>query len=411
MALLLPFVVVPFRYPSTLLPPHHYSVPLATPTLDAAPITVPTFHGAYPVYSYPPVPPSHTPTSRPSATSRPPQAGVPRAPQARPDIQSPLPTSTSISRRAPPAQIGRALHARLLTAPPARLLFFARMQAAARMGVPPHLARDRAAADARFVGNGGTGPPPIGPTQADIYEKNARPVVRFERQLPSAPSTQSSSGAAFPSTATATSSASSTSTSVPTSISAPTRNDPLAILPILDSDSDSDSDTGESRSSGVKRKRKRDTRWAPDAWRARLCVGYGGVWGDAASVVTAPSPSASSSRVLLPGAASTSAAASAARTPAAGTGTSASAGASGVSRGTGQAHVPRGGAPPGRIGRVYELGSMAGLWAGTMLMPSEPPYNALLATPGGAFPASGLARDDFVAAARPVYMRIEEHWS
>ncbi|KAJ7138722.1 hypothetical protein C8R43DRAFT_1131888 [Mycena crocata] len=87
----------------------------------------------------------------------------------------------------------------------------------ARMGVPPHLARDRAAADARFVGRGGLmrdwstqdrwsrcfglyrprtrfpsfsssphlisssnalitlpGAPPIGPTQADIYKTNAR---------------------------------------------------------------------------------------------------------------------------------------------------------------------------------------------------------------------------------------------
>ncbi|KAJ7828973.1 hypothetical protein B0H13DRAFT_2116557 [Mycena leptocephala] len=44
-------------------------------------------------------------------------------------------------------------------------------------------------------------------------------------------------------------------------------------------------------------------------------------------------------------------------------------------------------------------------------MPSEPPYTALVAAPGGAFPEGGLARDDFVAAARPVYMRIREHWS
>ncbi|KAJ7138756.1 hypothetical protein C8R43DRAFT_1202262 [Mycena crocata] len=42
-------------------------------------------------------------------------------------------------------------------------------------------------------------------------------------------------------------------------------------------------------------------------------------------------------------------------------------------------------------------------------MLSEPPYNALLATAGGTFPAGGLARDDFAAAACPVYMRIEEH--
>ncbi|KAJ7146660.1 hypothetical protein C8R44DRAFT_973360, partial [Mycena epipterygia] len=70
-----------------------------------------------------------------------------------------------------------------------------------------------------------------------------------------------------------------------------------------------------------------------------------------------------------------------------------------------------GGGKPGRVGKVYALGSFAGLWSGTMLMPSEPPYTALVAAPGGAFPPRGLARDDLVAAARPVYMRIAEHWS
>ncbi|KAJ7687924.1 hypothetical protein B0H17DRAFT_676326 [Mycena rosella] len=44
-------------------------------------------------------------------------------------------------------------------------------------------------------------------------------------------------------------------------------------------------------------------------------------------------------------------------------------------------------------------------------MPSEPPYTALLSAPGGAFSGGGLVRDDFVVAARPVYMRIAEHHS
>ncbi|KAJ7232329.1 hypothetical protein B0H12DRAFT_1239674 [Mycena haematopus] len=44
-------------------------------------------------------------------------------------------------------------------------------------------------------------------------------------------------------------------------------------------------------------------------------------------------------------------------------------------------------------------------------MPSEPPYTALVASPSGALPAGGLPRDEFVAAARPVYMRVREHWS
>ncbi|KAF8163869.1 hypothetical protein K438DRAFT_1775780 [Mycena galopus ATCC 62051] len=80
----------------------------------------------------------------------------------------------------------------------------------------------------------------------------------------------------------------------------------------------------------------------------------------------------------------------------------------GTSAGQGQ---EKGGAPPGRIERVYSLGAFAGLWAGTMLMPSEPPYTVLITTPGGRFPPGGFPRDDFIAAARPVYMRIREHWS
>ncbi|KAJ7606099.1 hypothetical protein B0H17DRAFT_44788 [Mycena rosella] len=58
MALLLPFVVAPFRYPSTLCPPHHYSVPLLPAVASASfgagregrAITVPTLQGAYPIY-------------------------------------------------------------------------------------------------------------------------------------------------------------------------------------------------------------------------------------------------------------------------------------------------------------------------------------------------------------------------
>ncbi|KAJ7440071.1 hypothetical protein B0H11DRAFT_549234 [Mycena galericulata] len=209
---------------------------------------------------------------------------------------------------------------RLLTAPPARLLFFARIQVGGRMGVPAHLARDRAAAGAVWPAGGGTAGQPIGPTQADIHEKNARPVVRFQRQLGEEEG-------------------------------------------VVDEEDEGEDDAGGGGEGGG--------RWAAHAWRARLCRGYGGeaegdLW---ASVEQAPpSPDASGRQ-------------------------------------------GRGGAAPGRIGRVYELGSFAGLWCGTMLMPSEAPYNALLAVPGGAFPAGGLARDDFVAAARPVYMRIAEHHS
>ncbi|KAJ7661026.1 hypothetical protein B0H17DRAFT_329905 [Mycena rosella] len=56
MALLLPFVVAPFQYPSVLCPPHHYSVPPLPAVVSGAfgagreVITVPTLHGAYPIY-------------------------------------------------------------------------------------------------------------------------------------------------------------------------------------------------------------------------------------------------------------------------------------------------------------------------------------------------------------------------
>ncbi|KAJ7905845.1 hypothetical protein B0H14DRAFT_3420998 [Mycena olivaceomarginata] len=157
MRLLLPMVVTPFRYASALAPPHHYTVPLlpsvhasAAFALDPQGITIPTHHGPYPLYPL-------------------------GAPQTR---QGPSPIRHHVL---PHPHRSRS---RLLCAPPARLLFFARMQIGARMGVPPHLPRDRAEAQARFVAAGGTGHPLVGPTQADIHEKNARPLVRFERSLP-----------------------------------------------------------------------------------------------------------------------------------------------------------------------------------------------------------------------------------
>ncbi|KAJ7659015.1 hypothetical protein B0H17DRAFT_1337587 [Mycena rosella] len=48
---------------------------------------------------------------------------------------------------------------------------------------------------------------------------------------------------------------------------------------------------------------------------------------------------------------------------------------------------------------------------GGLDIPSEPPYTALLSAPGGAFPRGGLVHDAFVAAARPVYIHIAEHHS
>ncbi|KAJ7447680.1 hypothetical protein FB451DRAFT_777615 [Mycena latifolia] len=131
MALLLPFVVAPFRYPSALCPPHHYSVPLLPSVVDGPngeqrAITVPTLHGAYPVYALGPAE----------------AAGVCANPPRR-----------QAARRPPPEHVQS--RSRLLIAPPARLLFFARMQAGGRMGVPPHLAHDRAEEVQRWATNGG----------------------------------------------------------------------------------------------------------------------------------------------------------------------------------------------------------------------------------------------------------------
>ncbi|KAJ7439028.1 hypothetical protein B0H11DRAFT_2356455 [Mycena galericulata] len=326
------YILTSPQYPSTLCPPHHYTVPLLPAIAALASrahvggggITIPTNHGAYPIYALG-APGAGDPGGAGDGGSEARRGGGAGAEGGGAERGKGERREEGRGRRPRP---------RLLTAPPARLLFFARIQVGGRMGVPAHLARDRAAAGAVWAAavaagaGGGSGGPPIGPTQADIHEKNARPVVRFERQLESP-----SAGVAF-----------------------------------VDEDEDEDAGgSGEGGGGG----NEGGARWAAHAWRARLCRGYGGeaegdLW---ASVEQAPpSPDASGRQ-------------------------------------------GRGGAAPGRIGRVYELGSFAGLWCGTMLMPSEAPYNALLAVPGGAFPAGGLARDDFVAAARPVYMRIAEHHS
>ncbi|KAJ7815867.1 hypothetical protein B0H14DRAFT_2845999 [Mycena olivaceomarginata] len=348
MDLLLPMVVAPFRYPSALAPPHHYTVPLL-PAVYTSPafddhgrITVPTHHGAYPLYALGAAAPARARGPAVDRNRGPrPQAG----PRHARRHQAPAPRRSRHPQHRP--------RARLLVASPARVLFFARMQATVRMGVPPHLPRDQAEARAWFREEGGIGPPPVRPTQADIHEKNARPSVRFERALPSSGSSHRTRTSTM-----ATTTPTPPSTSVCSSTSA---HRALTVDPELDLDLESRGDAA----TGTGRARRRDARWAAHRWRAGLCRGYGS--GSVASIAKPSSAPAASSR-------------------------------------------PRtGGAPPGRIGRVYPLGSFAGLWAGTMLMPSEA-YNALLDSPGGALPPGGLARDEFVAAARPVYMRMREHW-
>ncbi|KAJ7501764.1 hypothetical protein B0H11DRAFT_687431 [Mycena galericulata] len=329
MRLLLPFVVAPFRYPSALCPPHHYTLPLLPAArrgqAGAGRITVPTNHGAYPIYVLGAPAPAPRGVGGGDSSSGGAGGGGAGGGDGVVGVREGGGGRGGVGR-------GRR-RPRLLTAPPARLLFFARIQVGGRMGVPPHLPRDRAAAGAVYAaavaaGGGTNAGPPIGPTQADIHEKNARPVVRFERQLGCAAAGEE--GVVF-----------------------------------VDEEEEGEDAAGGGEGFGEGGGGGR-ARWAAHAWRARLCRGYGDadLW----------------------------------------------AGVDGTPEDAG-GRQGRGGAAPGRIGRVYELGSFAGLWCGTMLMPSEAPYNALLAVPGGAFPPGGLARDDFVAAARPVYMRIVEHHS
>ncbi|KAF7332825.1 hypothetical protein MVEN_02387300 [Mycena venus] len=324
MALLLPMVVAPFRYASALAPPHHYTVPLLPEVYasaafdDAQMITVPTNHGPERLSS----------TLAPRAIA----TGPRTPPTAAQDSSARRPRASSSSRAC---------------------------RSARGWACPPHLPRDRAEAEARFYASGGVGTPPIGPTQEDVLEKNARPMVRFERQLPTV-------------------SSSSSSTSTPSTTLTPTAIDALrAVDPGADVDSfDADGDTASGR-------------LAPPLWRSRLCRTYDAPASSTSSSASsrgAPAPAAVGPRTT-PAA------------PSAGTGLETRTGSG------------RGGAPPGRIGPVYTPGSFTGLWAGTMLMPSEQAYTRLIETPGGVFPQGGLANEEFVTARRPVYMRLREHWS
>ncbi|KAJ7619747.1 hypothetical protein B0H17DRAFT_1340798 [Mycena rosella] len=426
MALLLPFVVAPFRYPSTLCPPHHYSVPLL-PALGAGrdAITVPTLHGAYPMYPLRGrygaagdscglsegddedsndhlraagiqasgahlAPPPH---SFPHSDSPAPAPILFREhdDHARDEILTPVLDDVRGPHDDRVPHDDRALG---VLAPPARLLFFARMQAGGRMAVPPRLARDRAEAGARWSSSGDVGPQPIRPTQEDIHEKNARPIVRFECQLAGVPLPLGvapvEAGRADPDEGTDSYAPAGARSSA--GASASPAIEPAALAAYADARAAAEAELAipfvgadEEAGAGLEDRGGGNERWAAHAWRARLCRGYGNP-----STSSSPTPpqrfderrrraerNREEDRI----------------------------------REQKDKHVGRGGAAPGRIGRVYELGSFAGLWAGTMLMPSESSYTTLLSEPGGAFPRGGLVRDDFVAAARPVYMRIAEHHS
>ncbi|KAJ7466411.1 hypothetical protein FB451DRAFT_412935 [Mycena latifolia] len=392
MALLLPFVVAPFRYPSALCPPHHYSVPLLPSVVDGPNgeqrvITVPTLHGAYPIYALGPLEEAAVRDSRAGGEDKD-NVGLgdgeacPDADNSdeRHDEQADKDDDASPARESAPRASSLRRHqaarhpaqddqgrSRLLIAPPARLLFFARMQAGGRMGVPPLLARDRAEAGQRWANNGGTGPQPIRPTQEDIHEKNARPVVRFERQLPALPvpvpftsadgmdpaesttSDLSLAAPSEPSTSSATATAGpSSATSPPTPPSqAATTADIEAQLAVpfsssLDQEEEAAGEVGEER-------------WAVHAWRARLCRGYGG---------RRVRDSTSTSAVSPPSSSLASGSARGARVH----GADREGGDGGRGKAKDTTRDGKGGAAPGRIGRVYELGSFVGLWAGTMLV-------------------------------------------
>ncbi|KAJ7652194.1 hypothetical protein DFH06DRAFT_1331410 [Mycena polygramma] len=110
-----------------------------------------------------------------------------------------------------------------------------------------------------------SGPQPIRPTQEDIHEKNARPLVRFERQLPTLGAITTSTSASASATATSTSGTTpSTSASVATAAATNAVIDAvLAVDPGLDLFSDD----------ATIEKNRRDDCWATYRWRARLlCV-------------------------------------------------------------------------------------------------------------------------------------------
>ncbi|KAJ7067769.1 hypothetical protein B0H15DRAFT_935377 [Mycena belliarum] len=231
MALLLLLVVVRFRYHSTLCPPHQYTVPLLPSVLSE--MHDGEGEGAAADYGHRPPQPVHLALvlASPSTTCAPafllPLALdctlpaihplVLRAPVsasalcAPPEIfistsclsrvlsifvasLAPLPSrfvssvvpcrlgSISGSSSSPSRPRPSPGPSRLLPAPPARLLFFARVQAGGRTGALPSLARDRREAGERWVAGGGPGP-----RRRTSSSKNARPAVRFEAQLPAYP--------------------------------------------------------------------------------------------------------------------------------------------------------------------------------------------------------------------------------
>ncbi|KAJ7728590.1 hypothetical protein DFH07DRAFT_998824 [Mycena maculata] len=126
--LVLPYVLVPYRYASTLAPQNHFTLPLSSTPTDHT-TSIVTAHGPYPVYLDPRRAWSQVHFS------------------ARPTLVPPLVTVA------------------------AKLVYFSRRETVP-FSIPPHLPRDRAAARAAGITH-------VGPNQDDIHEVNAHLNARL----------------------------------------------------------------------------------------------------------------------------------------------------------------------------------------------------------------------------------------
>ncbi|KAJ7078170.1 hypothetical protein B0H15DRAFT_954731 [Mycena belliarum] len=341
------------------------------------------------ISAHPPLPRPFARHSR-SSSARPSSRAYPASSSPRSSSRSPRSPHVSSPPSSPALLLDLWLgpHKPFNPLKPCKAETFTPDEAGGRLGAPPFLARDRREAGERWVPGGGTGPQP---RSEAIHEKNTRLVVRFEVQLP-----------AYPTHA----------------------------WPPVDSDSARRCDErdfcvdelGGALDGGGRHRARRAVRCRGprcgrgDArrlgrgravGRARLCTGY-----------TARAPV--SREVSSSGAGG------------------GAVGNSGGGKKGGEEREER--AQPGRIGRVYELGSFSGLWAGPCwyvslatasvsfhllpsstsrllslvvlfpppdasrtlaagrslspfaIIPSEPHDTALVTAPGGAFTPGGLER-------------------
>ncbi|TFK42225.1 hypothetical protein BDQ12DRAFT_598949 [Crucibulum laeve] len=146
-SLVLPFVLLPYRYASSHAPPNHFQLPLPVSSSAQAhntvplPLSIPTPHGPYPIYntSREWTIPFYTPSSSSSAATNNQGSSI--------STHHPTPLSPPCASTA------------------AKLLYFSRRELLP-FGIAPHLPATRAEAIARHV-------PPGAPTQEDMREVNA----------------------------------------------------------------------------------------------------------------------------------------------------------------------------------------------------------------------------------------------